>query len=322
MLTVLGACSSGSGNKVGFLMPNLIDGRYAQEKIYFSEKIRSLGGEAIVVSAENNDALQVKQANELIDQGCNVLVLNSVNKVTSAQIVRKAHEENVKIIAYERIISNSDPDYFISFDNVKVGEMMAKFAVERNPTGNYFLLCGDKSDQNALWVKQGFLNILKPSIDANKIKIIYDTYIEAWSGSEAEIQMKQYIALSGLIPDVILSAYDGLSTGAIKVLDANNITTFPLITGQDAELEACRNIVKGKQSMTVYKAFKLEAETAADMALQIAGGKKINCKSTISNGTIDIPSVLLDPVTVDSNNIRDVLVKSGYLKESDLALQE
>lgn len=312
------SCKSEKNLKIGFLLPNFIEDRYSKEKQYFSEKIKALGGEAFVLSGENNDALQIKQAADLIGQGIKVLVVDCINKHTAAEIVRYAQSNNVKVIAYERIIDNCAPDYFISFNNVKIGELMADYAVQRKPTGNYFLLCGDKSDQNALWVKEGYMKVLGNHISSGKITIVYNTFIENWSADNAEFEMDQYLRLSNNVPDVILSAYDGLSYGAIRAMERNQITSLPIITGQNAELEACRNILSKKQSMTIFKGFKAEAEMAAEMAIKIAEGKELEIKEYVSNGSYQIPSILLDPVTVDSTNLKDVLINSKHLNINEL----
>ena len=137
------------------MLPNLKSDRYLKEKQYFADKVKSLGGEAIIVSAEYDDKLQIDQANELMDQGVKVLVVNSVNLTTASAIVRNAHEKHVTVIAYDRIISSPDLDYYLSFDNVKVGKLMAQYALKLKPEGKYYILGGDKADQNAVLVKKG-----------------------------------------------------------------------------------------------------------------------------------------------------------------------
>lgn len=312
------SCSENKSVKIGFILPNMIDLRFPKERDFFISKVKELGGEAIVMDANNNDALQIQQARDLIRDGAQILVIACVNKNTAAQIVRIAHEKNIKVIAYERIISNCNLDYFISFDNVKVGELMANYALQKKSTGNYFLLCGDKSDQNAIWVRQGYLNVLTPAVNAGKIKIVYQTYVEDWAPENAEYEMDRYVGLASSAPDVILSSYDGMSSGAIRALERNNVISFPLITGQNAELEACRNIVKGKQTITIYKALKPEAETAATLAMQIARHEKVSTNQTVNNGMVDVPSILLNPVLVDADNMKDVIVKDNFQKEEDI----
>jgi len=318
-IALICACSSGDKVKIGFLLPNLSDDRFPKDRDYFTAKVNELGGEVMVKDAKNNDQEQIQQANELIAQGAKVLVIIVVNKNSAAVIVRNAHAKGVKVIAYERIISNCDLDYFISFNNITVGELMATYAKKIKTKGKYMVLCGDKSDQNAIWVKQGQHNIIDPFVNNENIKVVYETYIEDWSGDNAYFEVKRFLNLScNDVPDVILSAYDGMSTGALKALDEINVTPYPIITGQNAELQACKNIVKGKQTMTIYKPIKIEAQKAAELAMKCAKNEKIVLDKTLYNGAVQVPSILIEPISVDVNNMKSTIIADGFLKETDV----
>lgn len=315
------SCDKKSDLKIGLLIPNLSDERFPKDRDNFTAEISALGGTVISKEAHNDDKIQIEQAQELINQGVKVLVVICINKNTAATIVRNAHENGVKVIAYDRIISNCDLDYFVSFDNVKVGELMAQGVLKLKNTGNFFLLGGDKGDQNAVWVREGMLNVLKPLINQGNIHIVYDVYIEDWSSDNANQVLKQYLNLGGTLPDAIVSAYDGLSTGAVNALIENNIpvSSFPAISGQNAELEACRNIVNGKQTMTVYKPLKNLAKEVANLAMKVAKNEKItNTLTTINNGTNGVPSVLIEPTAVDVNNMKSTIINDGFWKEADI----
>jgi D-xylose transport system substrate-binding protein len=249
------------------------------------------------------------------------LAVISVNKNTAATIVREAHKKGVKVIAYDRIISNCDLDYYVSFNNVKVGELMAQGALKQKSSGNFILLGGDKSDQNAIWVREGMRNIVDPLVKEGKVKIVYDIFVEDWSGDNAYQEIKRYLNLSGSVPDAIVSAYDGLSTGAIDALESNKVSLvdFPAISGQNAELEACQNIVKGKQTMTVYKPLKSLAKEVAVLAIKIAKEETIEISSPSTfNGKIDVPSVLIEPISVDANNMKSTIITDGFWKETEV----
>ena len=199
------SCNSGSTIKIGMILPNLKEDRFPKDRDYFSSKIKELGGEVIVADGQYNDQLQIAQAANLIAQGAKVLVVICINKNTAGAIVRYAHSKNVKVIAYERLITNCELDYFVSFDNVKVGEMMAQYMVKRKPEGKYILFGGDKGDQNAIWVKQGQLNVLEPYVKSGKIKIVYNLFLDSWAQEEAQYELKNYLNLSSdNAPDVIL----------------------------------------------------------------------------------------------------------------------
>ena len=315
---VLISCSE-EKPKIGFLIPNLLQKRYVTEKDLFAQKVSELGGTAIILSANNDDMMQIKQASEMIDQGVKVLVVNSVNANTAAAIVRIAHKENVPVIAYDRLIRNCDLDYFLSFDNEKVGQLMAEYMIKLKPTGKYILLGGDKRDQNAIWVKNGQLKTLEPLIKSNAISIVYDTYIEDWSGENAKVEIRKYLELSADKPDVILSSYDGMSTSVIDLLTEFHLNKIIDVTGQDAEIDACRNIVKENQVMTVYKSLKNLANKAAELSMKIAGKVKIEDEFVqINNGKVDMPSILLNPIVVDKNNIKSTIVADGFFTEAEI----
>ncbi len=318
-LIVLFSCQTQEKFKVGFLIPNSKSDRYIKEQTYFSNKIQELGGEAIIKSAEYDDQVQIQQAQELIDQGAQVLVVNSVNQNTAAAMVRYAHSKNVKVIAYDRMISNCDLDYYLSFDNLKVGKLMADYTLKLKPKGNYLIIGGDKADQNALFVKNGQLQQLEPYIKSGDIKIGFNIFVEDWSGDNAKYYLSNYMNLGGEQPDVILSSYDGMTTSMIEVLKENNIAGSVIITGQDAELQACKNIIEGYQTMTIYKPLKPLAEKAAELCKKIIDNEKItDATATQSNGMIEVPAIFLEPVVVDKNNLKETVIADGHFKEDEL----
>jgi D-xylose transport system substrate-binding protein len=320
---MVGACTQEHTRvKIGYLIPNSKMGRYLKETAYFTEKAKELNADVQILSAEYDDKLQIEQANQLIKEGAGILVVNCVNLNTAAAIVRNAHDKGVKVIAYDRMIQNCDLDYYLSFDNVKVGRLMAEYAVKLKPEGKYFLMSGDRNDQNALLVKQGQLEVIQPLIDAKKIKVVYEVNIEDWSEDNAAFEFGRYLSLSGELPDVVLSSCDAMSIGEIKVLEKNKMAGQVLITGQDAEQEACRYIVKGYQAMTVYKSLKKMSYTAAELAVSLARNEAVKTElSAVSNGFKEVPSILLDPVSVDRTNISSTVVADGLHKAEEIGLQ-
>lgn len=318
---LISSCSKSSEKKVGFLLPNLSAGRYVKEKEYFSEKIKEIGGEAIVLSADYSDQTQIEQANELIEQGVKVLVINAVNMNTAAAIVRNAHDNNVKVIAYDRLISNCELDYFLTFDSRSVGLLMAEYVTNLKPNGKYILLGGDKSDKNAVWVREGMIKGLTPYTSSGKIKVLHDVYVEDWAGDNAAHVIEKVLDLSGDTPDAILTAYDGMTTEVIKVLKRYDLAGKTLITGQDAELDACQNIVKGNQTMTIYKSVRSLAGKAAEISMKIVDGKEITeATSAVNNNYMEVPTIFLDPKAIDKGSIKAV-ISDGFHSEADVFKQ-
>ena len=317
-ILISSACNSDK-IKIGYLVPNSKSERYIKEQKYFVDKISALGGEAIVASAEYDDKLQITQAREMINNGVKVLVVNSVNMNTAAAIVREAHKNNVQVIAYDRLIKNSDVDYYISFDNIKVGRLMAENIILQKPEGNFVLIGGDKADLNAVLVNKGIMDVLTKPINEGKINIGYNVYIEDWSGENAYYELKQYLNLSGIIPDAILSSYDGMTAGCISALEEKGLAGKVLITGQDAELEACRNIVNGRQTLTIYKPLKALAEKAAEISFKMAANESFEKPvSTIDNGFKPVSCILLEPKLVDKSNMKTSIIADGFYSENQI----
>ena len=303
--------------KVGFLSDNFTVPRWVTEKDFFVEKANELGMEVLVRSANGNPDIQIDMANDLITEGVKLIVIIASNVNSAAAIVRNAHKKGVKVIAYDRLIRNSDLDFYLSFDNKKVGQLMTDYIVNIVPKGNYVIINGDVLDNNAHLVYNGIKDVLK---NKSNINILYAGYMTGWSGQEAAYYMKKVIEFSGEDVDAVISAYDGMSYSVIKVLDEFYPDKNIPVTGQDGELQACINILNGKQTLTIYKSGKKMAYEAAEIAYKLVAGEHIEVDDYVFNGRIDVPAVLLEPVLIDKNNIEDVIIKEGVYTREQLGL--
>jgi D-xylose transport system substrate-binding protein len=314
------SCKKHADLKIGFMFPYTTGSRMAIETKYFKARAAELNCEVLVTDAKSDEQLQRTQAQELIQNGIDALVIMAVNSNTAAEIVRDAHNSGIKVIAYDRIINNCDLDFYISHNNYNVGKYMAEYALRLKPEGNYFMLGGDKSDRNAIFVKTGQLDAIKNNVQSGKIKIVFDVFIEEWSTENAYFVVKNYLKLSSnTLPDVILSSYDGLSYGSNRAFEELGLDYSKIvITGQDAEPQALRNIIAGKQTMTIFKPLKILAENAVEIAVKLVKHQKIDNTTTINNNKMDVPTILFDPIVVDKSNIKETVVKEGLVKESDL----
>jgi D-xylose transport system substrate-binding protein len=319
ILVFLFSCSSHSGKKkIGFLIRDYKLDRCVKERDFFTQRATELGAEVICKDAGNDDHNQISQAEEMIKNGVDVLVLFAVNGQSAAQIIREAHDSKIKVIAYESLIENCDLDYFVTADNEKGGEMMTTYITQKYPTGNYIMLGGNKSDKNAVLIKEGQHKIIDPLVKSGQINVKYDIYAD-WDADEGYMETKKYLNLSCDIPSVILSSNDGLATGVIKALDELGLTGKIGVTGLDGELSAFQRIAKGTQSVTIFKSFKAQASAAADMAFEIANGKKPkNITAKFNNKMVDVPTFLLQPVVVDAANLNEVIVKGGVFSEQEV----
>ena len=285
-------------DKIGMLIASSV---FEPNLKYFSDKVSELGYVSLSANANYDDKLQISQAQELIDKGVKILVIIPVNTYTAAVIVRLANSKNVKIIAFERIISNCKLDYFISFDNVIIGEMLAAEALRIKPKGNYFILNGDISDQNAVWVREGFYKALEPSIKSGQVKVVFDSYIEDWMTENATHELKRYVNLTGNIPDVILSAYSGMNIGLFNFFDKEKITNIPLVAGQDIDTKEARTAKNVNQKIALYKSPKIEADAAAELAVKLMKNQSVKIEQVVNNGLIDVNSILVKEMKIESN---------------------
>lgn len=271
-----------------------------------------------VTDANDDAALQISQAENLILQGVDVLIVIANNGETAAKIVEMAHQNGVKVIAYDRLILNSDLDYYVSFDSVDVGRKQAEgifSAVGNNK--NYAYIGGSPTDFNAILLKQGSMEVLKDKIDKGEIKLVYDVFIDDWKQEIAYQKMHDFLANGGKV-DAVISANDGNATGVIQALKEFGLDGKVAVSGQDAELTACIRIVNGTQTVTIYKPLKELSKKAVEIADNIIKGENVKSENTIDNGKIDVPAIYIPVVSVNKNNIEETVIKDGFHKYTDI----
>lgn len=308
--------------KIGFSLPTMREERYQKDKAAFEEEAKKLGAEVLTQGANNDENLQNSQVENLITQGIDVLVLDPQNAESAATLVDKAHQAGIKVISYDRLILNSDPDVYISFDNEKVGELQGEYLTKLVPKGNYFVFAGAPTDNNATLFKQGAMKYIQPLADKGDIKIVFDQAIKDWDPNEALKLAENALTANKNKVDAILAPNDGTAGGIIQALAEQKLDGKVPVTGQDAELAAAKRIIAGTQSMTIFKDVRVLAKNAADIAVQLAQGKEVKdlaqVNKTVNNKKIDVPSLLLTPVVITKDNIDKELVDSGWFKKSDL----
>ena len=303
----------GGGAKIGLLLPETKTTRYeAHDRPEFEEAVKAACSDCEVVynNANQDAAEQQSQMEAVLTEGVDVVVLDAVDSASAASMVNLAKQQQVPVVSYDRLILNSDAvDYYISFDNVRVGELQGselvkKLAADGNPTGPIVKINGSPTDNNAKLFGQGADSELGKA--GVQVAEEYDT--PDWSPDKAQQEMDQAITALGKTGFAgVYAMNDGTAGGAIAAMQGAGIDpkTIPT-TGQDAELEAVQRILTGEQYMTVYKATKPEAKAAADIAVALAQDKEVPgglVNGQTDNGSIDVPSVLLTPVAVTKENV-------------------
>lgn len=289
---------------VGFILDTLRDERWYGDKEAFENEIINLGGNVKTLAANGHTEVQIKQAELLIEEGVDVLVVVPFDGEAAAPIVELAHEAGIKIISYDRLIRNAAVDYYISFDNTRVGELQAEEILKHAPEGNYVYIGGAESDNNAVLLRDGAMNILQPLVDSGDINIIFDQYTDNWEPAIAEQNMKEILSENSGQVDAVIAANDGTAGGAIRALEAAQLAGEIPVSGQDAEKDALDRIKAGTQTMTIEKPMEVIAVQAAEMAMKLANGEDIQTDTTVNNGQEDIPAILLDPQILTKENIK------------------
>jgi D-xylose transport system substrate-binding protein len=296
---------------IGFLMDTLKEERWQRDKDLVEKRAQEVGAQLSVQVANGDDNLQIKQAENLLSQKVDVLIVAPHNGEIAATIVEMAHREGVPVISYDRLIKNADVDLYVSHQVVKIGELQADYILKRAPKGNYVVVQGSATDNNARLLHDGQMNVLKPAVERGDIKIVVDQPAREWLASEALNIVEN--ALTQVNNDVVavVASNDGTARGAIQALDGQRLAGKVLVSGQDADLASLQLIVEGKQTMTIYKPIQPLAFGAVDAALKLARGETVQTNDTVDNGRKKVPSMLFEPIAVDKNNI-GIIVKDGY----------
>jgi D-xylose transport system substrate-binding protein len=304
--------------KVGFLIHAFDSERWENDLKFFIGKVQELGGTVKVEIADNNANKQIGQAKELLNNGIEVLVVVPVDQIAAAEIVNEAHNHNVKVISYDRLIKNCKLDYYVSTDNVKVGELQANYLTRIKPVGNYALIGGAKTDHNSVFLYVGQMNELQPLVEKGDVKIIYNQFTENWGKDEGYEHTKKILNIGKGI-DAIIAGNDAVARGVIKALRETGKDDNVLLAGMDADLENLQEIVAGRQTCTIYKPYQKMATTAAELAIKIAKSEGIEKPfNTISNGEILVPTFLFDGTIVNRENLKLTVISEGYQKEEEV----
>jgi D-xylose transport system substrate-binding protein len=304
--------------KIALLLPESKTARYeSKDRPYFEAKLKTLCADCqVLASNANQDAAQQQaQAEAALTNGAAVLVLDSVDTASAVAIAMKAMAAKIPVVAYDRLIPGTTGiDYYVSFENEAIGRLQGEALVKAlsgKPDARVVMINGAASDSNGLLFKRG----AHSAIDG-KLKVVKEYDTPDWSPDKAQDEMTQALTAVQNQLDGVYAANDGTAGGAIAAMKAAGVKPLPPVTGQDAELAAIQRIVLGEQYMTVYKAIQPQAEAAARIAYCLATGKPVPADvtsgRTVNNGKKDVPSVLLVPIAVTRENVKDTVIKDGF----------
>lgn len=280
-----------------------------------------------ILSANDDEALQQRQCEHLIEDGIDVLILQTLSSDSVQPIVEKAHQAGVEVIGYDRLAPNSELDYCVTFDSVKVGESQANMLVDKIPKGNYLWLKGGQEDYNAALVAKGQKKVLQQYIDAGDITIVGEEWCAGWNPVLAQQITEQALMDTDGKLDAVIASNDGLCGGAVQALAANGMAGKVVTCGQDASLAACQRIVEGTQLGTVFKPIADLNKAACQLAVALASGsvtenaEKTDCVdktlgkwTSIDSKQNDVPVFMIDVYPVDKHNIYDVIIDEYHFQ--------
>jgi len=312
-------CQNPKPVSVGFMLHALDKERWESDRDFFVNKVRELGGTVTVVEAGNVAETQLEQARKLLAEGVSVLVVVPVDQFAAAQIVEEAHKKNVPVISYDRLILNCDLDYYVSTDNVEIGELQASYLTTIKPAGKFALIGGAKSDHNSQFLYLGHMNVLAPLIEKGDVNVVLNTFTESWEENEGYAIARDFLVKPDSQPDAFIAGNDAIAIGVIKALDEAGIAGNVLVAGMDADLANLQEIVKGNQTCTVYKPIEKMATAAAEIAMKLGKGEECERSfQTVSNGNKLVPSYLFNGVVVNKQNLKLTVVSEGYQKEEEI----
>ncbi|HMP75708.1 MAG TPA: substrate-binding domain-containing protein [Kiritimatiellia bacterium] len=305
---------------IGLSLDTLKEARWQRDRDLFVKRVEELGGRVLVQSANSDDTRQIQDVNALIAREVDVLVIVPHNGAAMAEGVRSAKLAGIPVIAYDRMITESDLDLYLSFDNVQVGEQQARWLVDHLPggRGRIVRIYGAPTDHNAVLFKQGQDQVLKPLIEKGLIEVVHEDWTVDWDPSNAKKIMNAALTRAGTDLQGVLASNDGTAGGAIQALREAELEGRVLVTGQDADVVACQRIARGTQSMTIYKPLPRLALAAAELAMNLAQGRPVVARAALPNGFRDVPAVLEATIAVDRNNLRETVIADGFHSEADV----
>ena len=319
MLLTSGAANADAKNpKIGFSIDDLRVERWGRDRDYFMAAAEQMGAKVYVQSADASEQRQIAQIENLISRGVDVLVIVPYNATVLNNAIHEAKKSNIKVISYDRLILNADIDAYISFDNRMVGEMQAQGVVQVKPKGNYYLLGGAPTDNNAKMLREGQMKVLQPLVDKGDIKIVGKQWVKDWSPSEAMAIVENALTANNNKIDGIVASNDGTAGGAIQALAAQKLSGVVAVSGQDADLAAVRRVNAGTQTMTVYKPLKLIASEAAKLAVQLVRNEKPAYNAQYDNGFKKVDALLLKPTLLTKANV-NLMVTDGFYTAAQLS---
>jgi len=325
--TAAGSAAASAANKdpnrrlkIGFAMDTVREERWQRDREAFEAHCKQMNVECLVRVADNNADRQTNDVDNLLTQGVDALVIAPHDATQAASMVDKAKAQNVPVISYDRLINSDKIDLYISHQVPVIGRKIAEYALQKVPKGNYVMVYGASTDNNAKIMQKEQLAVLQPAVDSGNIKILASDFMNDWRQELALNFVENALTQHNDDIQAIVVSNDGMAGGVISALVKRKLTGKILVTGQDAELPALQRIAEGKQTMTVYKPIIPLANAAVEAAIKLAKNESLPNTTPFKNDALgkEIPAILLEVQVVDRDNLMQTVVKDGYAKLEDV----
>ena len=302
--------------KIGFAMATVKEERWQRDRAAFEAHCKELNVECVITVADNRADKQANDVDNLLTQGVTVLVIAPQDATQAASMVDKAKAQGVPVISYDRLINSDKLDLYVSHQVPIIGRKIAEYALQKAPTGNYIMVYGSSTDNNAVIMEKEQLAVLKPATDSGAIKIVASQFITDWKPEEALKMVENALTKNNDDIKAIVVSNDGMAGGVVSALGNRGLTGKVIVTGQDAQIDALQRIAEGKQTMTIYKPIIPLANAAVEAAIKLAKKEPLTEAKPFRNDNIgkDIMAILLEVTTVDKDNLMTTVVKDGYAK--------
>jgi D-xylose transport system substrate-binding protein len=302
--------------QIGMCFDSFVIERWQRDRDVFVSTAQELGAEVNVQNANGDVEEQKAKIDYFINKKMDAIVIIPIEVDAIAKEVLKAGDRGIKVISYDRLITNANTDLYISFDNEKVGEIMAKGLIEAGlPGRKVIMISGPLTDNNVTLVNKGFCSVMR----RYNIDIMDTAYAEGWKAEQAAAYIYDNIDIVKM-SDGIMFGNDGLASQGIKALSEKRLIDRVKVVGQDAELAACQRIVEGTQLMTVFKPVDKLAKEAAECTIKLVKQESIHTVQTIYDGKYNVPYIALEPIAVNKNNMEKIIIDSGFHLKEDVYL--
>jgi len=302
---------------IGFSQDSLVLERWKRDIQAFQSAAKDLGARVILKVADQDARVQEAQVRELLREGIDVLVIVANDSDRLSSVVKEVRSRGIPVVSYDRLVRHAGVDLYISFDNEKVGELMARSVLDQVPRGGYLIINGAKTDNNAIMINAGIKAVLQPAMATGKVTLVSEIWPVAWDNNEVRASLELLLPRVDEIQG-ILAGDDMLAEEAIRFFSENGRTGRVRVAAQDADLAACQRIAEGTQWATLYKPVDRLALKAAGFAVMLANHEPIETDGTIDDGSGPVPYVRLEPILVTRSNLEGTVIKDGFHSAKDV----